>query len=81
LKIVLSLKKSIRFTYYELVETDLFVNDLKLMYNLADTAAYDDFMEQKIVNFSQINSKYYETLAFNDSNWKNVKLTDRHLFT
>jgi hypothetical protein len=58
-----------RFTY-EFVETDLFVNDLKQKYNLPDTAAYDDFMEQKIVNFSQINSKCYETQAFNDSNWK-----------
>jgi hypothetical protein len=46
-----------------------FVNDLKLKYNLPDTAAYD-FMTQKIVNFSQINSKFYEAQAFNESNWK-----------
>jgi hypothetical protein len=44
-------------------------------------AAYDDFTEQKIVNFSQIISKFYETPAFNDFNWKNVNSKDRHLFT
>jgi hypothetical protein len=68
------------FFKYEL-ETDLFVNDLRQKYNLPDTAAIDDFMEQKIVNFSQINSKFYETPAFNDYNWKNVNSKDRHLFT
>jgi hypothetical protein len=67
LKIVLSLKKTIssRFTY-ELVETDLYENDLNHKYNLPDTAAYDDFMEQQIVNFSQINSKFFETPVFHD---------------
>jgi hypothetical protein len=57
------------------------VNDLKQKYNLPDTAAYDDFMEQKIVNFSQLNSKFYKTPAFNGSNWKNFNSKDRKLFT
>jgi hypothetical protein len=66
---------------YELVETDLFVNDLKCKYKLPDTVAYNDFMEQKIVNFSQIDPEFYETPAFSDSKWKNVNFKDRHLFT
>jgi hypothetical protein len=40
------------------VETDLLANDLKQKYNLPGTAAYDDFMKQKIVNFSKIISNF-----------------------
>jgi hypothetical protein len=82
LKRVLSMDKKLksRFTY-ELVETDLFVNDLKYKYNLPDTEEYDKFMIKKIVNFSQIDPNFYETPAFSDPKWKNVNFKDRHLFT
>jgi Reverse transcriptase (RNA-dependent DNA polymerase) len=82
LKRVLSMDKTLRSRFtYELAETDLFVNDLKCKYNLSDTTAYDEFMEQKIVNFSQIDPDFYETPAFSDAKWKNVNFKDRHLLT
>jgi hypothetical protein len=82
LKRVLSVSKytKSRFTY-ELTETDLFVNDLKMKYKLIDTVAYDKFIEQKIINFSLIDPLFYETPAFNDFKWKNINFKDRHLFT
>jgi hypothetical protein len=38
-------------------------------------------MEQKIVNFSQIDPNFYETPAFSDAKWKNVNFKGRHLLT
>jgi hypothetical protein len=61
LKRVLSMDKTLRSKFtYELVETDLFVHDLKREYNLPDTAAYDEIMEQKN-HKSKIDPNFYET--------------------
>jgi hypothetical protein len=46
------------------------VNDIKQKYNLPDTAAYDEFMEKKVVNFSQIDPKFYETSHLKTLNGK-----------
>jgi hypothetical protein len=79
---LLSLSKTTKSRLtYELVECDLFVNDLKLQFNLPDSKAYDNFMEQKIVNISEIDPEFYDAPAFSNIEWKNVMFNDRHVFT
>jgi len=81
LKRVLSLSKYTKSTYvYELIETDLFVNDLISKFSLPDTSEYDKFMVQKLITFSEIDPDFYLTLAMCNTSWKVINCKDRHMF-
>jgi hypothetical protein len=82
LKRVLSLSKYTKSRFvYELIETDLFVNDLKSKFSLSDTSDYDKFMEQKLITFSEIDPDFYLTPAMCNTSWKEINCKDRHMFT
>jgi hypothetical protein len=82
LKRLLSLSKYTKSRFvYELVETDLLINELKMKFSLPDTLEYDKFMEQKILTFSEIDPLFYETPIFADNKWKNANFKDRHMLT
>jgi Reverse transcriptase (RNA-dependent DNA polymerase)/Endonuclease-reverse transcriptase len=82
LKRVLGLSKYIRSRFvYELVDTDLFVSDLKLKFSLPETEAYKKFHEQKSMNKLSIIDEFYETETMTNLKWQNALFADRYVFT
>jgi len=79
---VLSLSKYTKSRFvYDLIETDLFVNDLKSKLFLPDTSEYDKFMEQKLITFLEIDLDFYLTPAMCNTSWKEINCKNRNMFT
>lgn len=82
LKRVLGLSKYIRSRFvYELVDTDLFVNDLKQKFDLPETDAYVKFYEEKCMNKLQIRDEFYDTETMLNLGWQRAMFADRSVFT
>jgi hypothetical protein len=82
LKRVLGLSKYIRSRFvYELVDTDLFVSDLKLKFSLPETEVYNKFCEEKSMNKIGIVDEFYDTETMTNLNWQNAMFADRSVFT
>jgi hypothetical protein len=82
LKRVLGLSKYIRSRFvYELVDTDLFVSDLKLKFSLPETEVYNKFCEQKSMNKLGIIDEFYDTETMTNLKWQNALFADRSVFT
>jgi len=81
-KKVLGLSKYTRSRFvYELLDTDLFMHDLKQKFSLPETIAFNKFFEERLLNKLNICDEFYETETMENFAWKNALFTDRHVFT
>jgi hypothetical protein len=81
-KKVLGLSKYTRSRFvYELLDTDLFMHDLKQKFSLNETIAFNSFFEERLLNKLNICDEFYETETMNNLKWKNALFADRHVFT
>jgi len=82
LKKVLGLSKYTRSRFvYELLDTDLFMHDLKQKFSLKETIAFNTFFEERLLNKLNICDEFYDTETMNNFQWKNALFADRHVFT
>jgi hypothetical protein len=82
LKKVLGLSKFNWSRYvYELVDTDLFVSDLKEKFSLSESKSYENFYEAKLVNKTNIRDVFYEQMALTNVQWQQPCFADRNVFT
>jgi Reverse transcriptase (RNA-dependent DNA polymerase) len=82
LKKALSLSKFTKSRYvYELADTGLFVEDLRLKFDLPETESYNKFLTNKSYSSTDIDDKFYDTPAMVNPDWKKSCFDDRHLFT
>jgi hypothetical protein len=82
LKKALNLSKFTKSRYvYELADTGLFVEDLRLKFNLPETESYNKFLTNKSYSSTDIDDKFYDTPALVNQDWKKSCFEDRHLFT
>lgn len=68
---------------YEITDTDLFVHDLKLKYNLSDSNAFEKFFEGMLVKKTNIRTNFHDKLQTINQNvqWKTPCFSDRSIFT
>ena len=82
-KKVLGISKYNRSRYvYELIAKDsnLYVTDLKVRFNLPETDVYIKFCEEKKTNRLLICSEFFETETMINDNWRGPDFPDRHIF-
>jgi len=66
---------------YELVDTDLFVSDLKEKFSLSESNSCENFYEAKPVNKTNIRDLFYEQMALTNVQWQQPCFADRNVFT
>jgi hypothetical protein len=82
LKRALSLSKYTKNRFiYKMVNTGLFVTELKIKYNLPNTLHYDEFLIQCQTKADNIDPEFYNTPALLNPIWKKSNNKQRHLFT
>ena len=75
LKKSLSLSKFTKSRYvYELADTGLFVEDLRLKFNLPETESYNKFLTNKSYSSTDIDDKFYDTPQWSTQTGKNLVL-------
>jgi hypothetical protein len=71
-----------RYTY-EILDTDLFVNDLKIKFKLSDTKSYEKFFEAMLIKKTEVRDEFYEHVETINGKvqWAQSCFEDRHVFT
>lgn len=83
-KRVLGLSKITQSRYiYELLDTDLFIDDLKNKFKLRDTNAYEKFFEAMLIKKTEVRDEFYDKLETINKKvqWAQSCFEDRHVFT
>jgi Reverse transcriptase (RNA-dependent DNA polymerase) len=66
---------------YELADTGLFIDDLRLKYSLPATENYNKFLFNQSHSSTEIDFKFYDTPAMVNQDWKKACFENRHVFT
>ena len=66
---------------YLLASTPLFIEELRYQHSLPETPAYHAFIRSHEDKMASIDAEFYLTKAMNNSEWKDVSRTNRHIVT
>jgi Reverse transcriptase (RNA-dependent DNA polymerase) len=66
---------------YKLADTDFFVSELQIKFNLIQTDSFKEFISECKAKALDIHPLFYSTPAFTNQRWKGASCINRHLYT
>jgi len=69
-----------RYVYF-LADTTLFVEELRMKFNLPETEAYKRFYQENVNNVLNVNQEFFKTEGMINDVWKRPNFEKRHVYT